>query len=142
MRLPNPALIKEFAARTVPDVPDCICRCEFPCRLVTHHEPTKGSAHLETRITLARIHWCFHETHRHGGMKGKAAADKIIEAICNREKCVWENRQEIIWLLKRAPFKTQEDARREWFEAEVDRLCWRPEALALLRKTLTEAGVT
>jgi hypothetical protein len=130
VRLPNAKLVRAFRR---------IHRCEMPgCYRVdglqVHHEPTWGSAHQEGRLTLCRICvWCHDRLHRQGD------DSPIIGLICRREGCSEDDRAAVVNLLKRAPFKSQADARRPWFEWQASE--WPESALGLLAKTLTEAGI-
>lgn len=132
MRIENAALVKEFRK---------IKRCQL-CHnpgipsdiLVVHHEPTWGSAHQETRLTLARLHGSCHDP-RHSGTTGKETEDKIVALICRREGCSAEDRQMVIDLIWRAP----KGATGEWFFTQA--AGWPMSAYNLLDKALTEAGI-
>lgn len=134
MRLPNESLVKEFRR---------IQRCELCGHpgtgadgLEVHHEPTWGSAHQETRLTLARLHGSCHDP-RHSGTTGKETEDKIVALICRREGCSAEDRQMVIDLIWRAP----KGASLEWFLVQALEAKWPDSAFSLLERTLDEAGV-
>ncbi len=128
MRIESPKLINEFA-----QVPRCeVCGHNYV--LHTHHEPTWGSAALETRLTLIRLCLDCHDA-RHSGDEGTAMRDRIVAAICRREKCSEEDREAVVMLLKRAP----KDSERWWFLAESRG--WSDGSRELLQMTLTEAEI-
>lgn len=127
MKILNSSLLKEFAKKK-----NCeLCFDKYV--LHTHHEPPWGSAGLETRLTLIRLCIDCH-THRHAGAAFRTE-QAIVAAICTREKCSEGDREAVVFLLKRSP----KDSGREWFFAES--LLWATSAIALLDKTLTEAGL-
>lgn len=127
MKIASPKIVKSIREATGE-------RCEA-CGLIIgkhllhiHHEPSWGSTGLDTRLTLILIDSFCHSA-RH--TKGEVVQAKIIAAICKRERCDPEERESVIKLLKRAPFKTPKDARREWFDGESEN--WRESTKVLLR---------
>ena len=125
MKIINKQLVKEAKARS---------RCEL-CggrwALSVHHEPTRGAAMLETRLTLLLI-CCYCHAERHGGSKGHPTELRIIDAICRREGCSAFDRELVTLLLKRMP----KEAGCEWLLAASGE--WPESAKVLLDRTWNE----